>query len=234
MLLNESVEWLNKDSDCAPKLRQLTCYLIALLGNDFPGSICAWLISWLTSEHNGLIIYYKIERALVINVNKCTVYVITTIQYISPLKGSSDAKFTLQVVWTLMRFGHVCTHPSYKYKNPPSVFLIPILKSPFSNQAVLRFLSEWRSSVQAPATIVDWQGCFTLDPPWVSWELSTIVSTPVQRKTRMPPIKQLRCFVVGCYNEYSSCHLLPTSEPLKTQRINVTFVLKECADPRSA
>ncbi len=36
----------------------------------------------------------------------------------------------------------VCAHD----KNPPSVFfLIPILKSPFSNQAVLRFLSEWRS-----------------------------------------------------------------------------------------
>ncbi len=43
----------------------------------------------------------------------------------------------------------------------------------------------------------------------------------------MSPIKQLRCFVVGCNNEYSSRHLLPTSEPLKTQRINLTFVFKE-------
>ncbi len=34
-------------------------------------------------------------------------------------------------------------------------FEIPILKSPFSNKAVLRLLSEWRSSVQAPPTIVD-------------------------------------------------------------------------------
>ncbi len=42
----------------------------------------------------------------------------------------------------------------------------------------------------------------------------------------MSPIKRLRCFVVGCNNEYSSRQLLPTSEPLKTQRINVTFVLK--------
>ncbi len=38
-----------------------------------------------------------------------------------------------------------------------------------------------------------------------------------------PPLK---CLVVGCNNEYSSCHLLLTPEPLKTQRINVTFVLK--------
>ncbi len=34
--------------------------------------------------------------------------------------------------------------------------------------------------------------------------------------------KQLRYFVVGCNNEHSNRHLLPTSEPLKTQRI--TFV----------
>ncbi len=54
--------------------------------------------------------------------------------------------------------------------------------------------------------------------------MSTIVSNPVQGKTRISP-KRLRCFVVGCSNEYSSRHLLPTSEPLKTQRINVTFVL---------
>ncbi len=37
----------------------------------------------------------------------------------------------------------------------PVFFLIPILKSPFSNQAVLRFLSEWCSSVQTSPTIVD-------------------------------------------------------------------------------
>ncbi len=115
----------------------------------------------------------------------------------------------------------VCTHPFYNDTNPPSDFFwIPILKSPFSNQAVLRFLSEWHSFVQAPPTIVDWQGRLTLDPPWVSWKLSAIVSTPVQGCLR------LRCFVIGCNNEHSSRHLLLTSEPLKTQKINVTFVLK--------
>ncbi len=125
-----------------------------------------------------------------------------------------------------MCVGSVCAHPSYNDKNPLSVFFfkIPILKSPFSNQAVLRFLSDWRSSVQTAPTIVDWQDRLTLDPPWVSWELSAIVSTPVQGKTRMSQIKRLRCFVVECNNEYSSHHLLPTSEPLKTQRINVTFL----------
>ncbi len=74
--------------------------------------------------------------------------------------------------------------------------------------------------------IVDWQGRLTLDPPWVICHQSAIVSAPVQGKTRMSPIKRLRCFVVGCNNEHSSRHLLQTSEPLKIQRINVTFVLK--------
>ncbi len=43
---------------------------------------------------------------------------------------------------------------------------------------------------------------------------------------KMSLIKQLRCFVVGCNNEYSSSHLLPTSKQLNTQKVNVTFVLK--------
>ncbi len=42
------------------------------------------------------------------------------------------------------------------------------------------------------------------------------MSTLVQGKTR---IKRLRCFRVGCNDELSRRHLLPTSEPLKTQCI---------------
>ncbi len=45
-------------------------------------------------------------------------------------------------------------------------------------------------------------------------ELSSVVSPPEQMYTRITS-KWLRCFVVGCNNEYSSSHLLPSSEPLK-------------------
>ncbi len=117
-----------------------------------------------------------------------------------------------------MYVGSVCTHPSYNDKNPPSVFFF---KSSFSNQVVLRFLSEWCSSVQAPPTRVDWQARLTLAPPsWVSWELRLWC-----REDKMSQIKRLKCLVDGCNNEYSSRHLLLTSELLKMQRINVTFAL---------
>ncbi len=53
----------------------------------------------------------------------------------------------------------VCVHihPIMIKIHPVFFFKIPIIKYPFSNQAVLRFLSEWCSSAQAPPTIVDWQ-----------------------------------------------------------------------------
>ncbi len=44
----------------------------------------------------------------------------------------------------------------------------------------------------------------------------------------MCPITRLRYFiVVGCNNEHCNRCLLLTSEPLKTQRINSTFALKQ-------
>ncbi len=144
---------------------------------------------------------------------------------------SSDAKCTYQSVWTWICVRSVCAQPSYNYKNPLSVFFfIPVLKSPFSNQAVLRVLSEWCRSAQAPPTIVDWQDRLTLDPPWVNWvsckqsDRHSVDSGAGEDK--MSQNKRLGYFIVECNNEYSSHHLLPTSEPLKIQRINVTFAIK--------
>ncbi len=45
-------------------------------------------------------------------------------------------------------------------------------------------------------------------------------------ENKMSQIKRLRCYVVVCNNGYSSHHLLLISEPLKTHRINVTFILQ--------
>ncbi len=41
----------------------------------------------------------------------------------------------LNSLYKLFEHKCVCTHPSYKNKNPPSVSFITILKSSFSNQA---------------------------------------------------------------------------------------------------
>ncbi len=42
--------------------------------------------------------------------------------------------------------------------------------------------------------------------------------------------KRLRCSVVGCNNEYSSRHLLPTSELLKMQWITFVFEVNASSD----
>ncbi len=74
-------------------------------------------------------------------------------------------------------------------------------------------------------------------PPHNSWLTRPSYHRPALRavcycvdsgagEDKMSLIKRLKCLVVGCNNEYSSRHLLPTSKLLKTQRINVTFALK--------
>ncbi len=126
-----------------------------------------------------------------------------------------------------MCVGSVCTHPPYNDKNPPSVFL----KSPFSNQAVLRFLSEWRSSVQAPPTIVDWQGHLTLDPPRVSWELSAIVSTPVQGRQECLRLSDWGVLLLDVIMNkavvINSWHL----SRWRRRGLTVLSLWRECADP---
>ncbi len=73
-----------------------------------------------------------------------------------------------------MCVGNVCTHPSY---NDKKYLLNPYFKIPFLKSGCSEI------HVRITPSIVDWQDRLTLDPPWVSWELSVIVSAPVQGKT---------------------------------------------------
>ncbi len=61
----------------------------------------------------------------------------------------------LQVVWTEMCVGSVCTQPPYNDKIHP-VFLFESTKIfiPFSNRAICLCDVTW---TEAPPTIVDWQ-----------------------------------------------------------------------------
>ncbi len=71
--------------------------------------------------------------------------------------------------------------PSYNDKNPPSIFFL---------NPLCQIRLSW-DSVQASPMIVDWQDRLTSDLPWVSCELSAIMSTLVQGKTIMYLIKRL-------------------------------------------
>ncbi len=63
-------------------------------------------------------------------------------------------------------FEHKCVLEVCVHIRPIMIHIHPVFfKSSFSNQAVLRFLSEWCSSVQTAPTIDDWQDRLTLDPP---------------------------------------------------------------------
>ncbi len=61
----------------------------------------------------------------------------------------------LQVVWTEMYVGSVCTQPPYNDTNLPSVFFLSTeIFTPFSNRAVSPCDI---TRTEAPPTIVDWQ-----------------------------------------------------------------------------
>ncbi len=117
------------------------------------------------------------------------------------LKGSSDAEFTficslnINVCWE-------CVHIHPIMIQIQCYFFIPNNNDHFL-RSVLRFLAEWCSSAKAPPTIVDWQWCFNIDPPWVSCN-----SLPLfHRRSRCRQecfSKRLRCFVVGCNDEHST------------------------------
>ncbi len=139
-------------------------------------------------------------------------------------------------------FEHKCvlevcvTHPSYNDKNPTSVFFFFFLNPSFSNQAVLRFLSEWCSSAQAPPTIVDWQDHLTLDPPWVSWELSSVrhCVDSMQGKTRCLRLSDWGVLLLDVI-----MNIAVFSYPWRRKRLTFHFekllsFWRECADPLSA
>ncbi len=103
---------------------------------------------------------------------------------------------------------------------------IHILKSPFSNQAVLRFLF-----ARTAPTVVDWQDRLTLDPPWVSWEPSAIVSTLVQGKTRCLRLSDwgvlLLDIIMNIAVVINSWHL----SCWRCRGLTLLSFWRECADP---
>ncbi len=117
----------------------------------------------------------------------------------------------------------VCTHPSYNDTNPPCGFLkIPILKS-----SQIRLF--WDSSQNDLVLYkpLPWE---LTRPSYLRPDLSELRALrhcvdSGAGEDKMSPIKWFEVFSL-VNNEYSSHHLLLTSEPLKRQRINVTFTLK--------
>ncbi len=65
------------------------------------------------------------------------------------------------------------------------IHLVFLIENPLFQIRLLWDPVRMSNSAQAPPTIVSWQDRLTLNKPWVSCELSAIVSTPVQGKTRI-------------------------------------------------
>ncbi len=90
-------------------------------------------------------------------------------------------------------FEHKCVLEVCVHIDPIMIKIHPVffLNPYFSNQAALRFLSEWRSSAQAAPTIVDWQDCLILDPPWAKWAVNSLPDSGAG-EDKMSQIKRLR------------------------------------------
>ncbi len=116
----------------------------------------------------------------------------------------------LQVVWTEMCVGSVCTH------HPIMIQILPVFFFIYLN--LYPFLKTSPSQTDTLPTIVDGQKPFNTDCtgvlPQTRPEWAVISCFTCRSRCRMTP-KRLRCFVVGYNNEHSSRHLLPSSEPLK-------------------
>ncbi len=119
-----------------------------------------------------------------------------------------------------MCVGSVCTQPPFNDTNKSTqCFFFYLLKSlPLSQ---IEQISVWHHTDGGPAhdslidSSVSAQTALVSCLRPVLSEPSSAVSPPEQIKTRLTP-KRLRCLVVGCNNEHSSRHLLPSSERLKS------------------
>ncbi len=146
------------------------------------------------------------------------------------LKGSSDATCTFFKLFKLKFVGSVCTQPPYNDKDPPSVFSFfyiwlnnfPLLKSSRSLMPVCVTSCRPRPSHDCliDTSVLAQTGLVShLRPALI--ELSSVCHCFNARADvdKNCSYKRLMCYIVGCYNEYSSRHLPLTSEPLKTQWI---------------
>ncbi len=107
------------------------------------------------------------------------------------------------------------------YKSTQCFCLIPILKSPFSNQAVLRFLSEWRSSVQPPPPP---RPSYLRPPEWAE-----SCPPPVQGKTRCLRLNDWGVLIMNIAVVFYSRHL----SSWRPRGLTSFSFWRECADPQS-
>ncbi len=130
----------------------------------------------------------------------------------------------------------VCPHiHPIMIKIPPVFFFkIPILKSPFSNQVVLRFLSEWRSSAQATPTKVDWQDRLTLSYLRPGLSELRAVNCPTDSgagEDKMSPFEQLRCFVVDVVMNIAVVIYSQHLSRWRCRGLTLLSFWRECANP---